>query len=531
MYECPNCAGNLKFDVLAQKMYCSYCGTLSDPYDISKDHDAEEQVDEYAVTVFTCPQCGGEILSEDNTAATFCSFCGSSTILDSRISKEKRPTHIIPFKKTKEDCKKSYQKFMKRAIYAPKELKDSENIKRFRGIYMPYGVYSFEKEDEISFTGNTSKRRGDYIEKKSYEFHCFLQEKYDGLCYDLSSSFADNLSKSIAPYDMADAKKFTPSFLSGFYADTSDVEQEVYDLEAEGVVVDDVVRKIERDPGYKPYTLNLDTVVDATRPSRMTVEKALLPVWFLAYRNGDSVLYAAVNGQTGKVAADIPIDIKKFLLFSLLTSAVIFLFLNFFFTFRPNILLGLTILLEILCETILVVQLSNLSKKKSGEDDKGVMSQERDLDEVREKDERALKRFRISGANVWITTVVIIGVLMILSHIWIVVVFFIIQRLLTHHGRQFLRSLREKLREIGRFSLKGSLKIEGKKILIKPMIGVSFALIVMILHPVSDILYYVASLFNAAMMLWSMKDILLNYNVLTTRKLPQFNKRGGDQYA
>lgn len=79
MYKCPNCAGNLKFDIARQKLHCEYCDTQIDPYSFYQEKDAEEGVSssgEYEVTVFTCPQCGGELISEDTTAATFCSFCG-----------------------------------------------------------------------------------------------------------------------------------------------------------------------------------------------------------------------------------------------------------------------------------------------------------------------------------------------------------------------------------------------------------------------------------------------------------------------
>ena len=85
MYECPNCASNLKYDVSKKE--------------------------------------------------------------DSRISKERRPSHIIPFSKTEADCRTAYQKMLKHAIFAPNALKDENHINKFRGIYMPYWVYSFEKKD------------------------------------------------------------------------------------------------------------------------------------------------------------------------------------------------------------------------------------------------------------------------------------------------------------------------------------------------------------------------------------------------
>ena len=70
MYECPNCGGNLKFDIPSQLLKCAYCETTRDPYTVSKDQDAEEN-SVFDVTVFTCPQCGGEIMSTDTSAAAF----------------------------------------------------------------------------------------------------------------------------------------------------------------------------------------------------------------------------------------------------------------------------------------------------------------------------------------------------------------------------------------------------------------------------------------------------------------------------
>ena len=91
MYKCPNCAGNLTFDIASQMLRCTYCETRIDPYGCSREKDAEEREspsEEYEATIFSCPQCGAELISEDTTAATFCSFCGASTILDSRVSLE-----------------------------------------------------------------------------------------------------------------------------------------------------------------------------------------------------------------------------------------------------------------------------------------------------------------------------------------------------------------------------------------------------------------------------------------------------------
>ena len=42
MYNCPNCSGNLSFDIASQKLMCDYCKTQLDPYEYEKTQDAEE---------------------------------------------------------------------------------------------------------------------------------------------------------------------------------------------------------------------------------------------------------------------------------------------------------------------------------------------------------------------------------------------------------------------------------------------------------------------------------------------------------
>ena len=96
-------------------------------------------------------------MSTDNTIADFCSFCGASTVLESRISKELRPGYIIPFSKTKQDCKNQYKKMMKRAWFAPKELKDEKYIDGFRGIYMPYWAYHVSQKGPVVLRGEKRK--------------------------------------------------------------------------------------------------------------------------------------------------------------------------------------------------------------------------------------------------------------------------------------------------------------------------------------------------------------------------------------
>ena len=220
MVQCPNCGGGLRFDIQSQQLKCDSCNSLFDPYSV-KSTSAEEET-EYSVTVFRCPQCGGEICSTEETAAAFCSYCGSSNVLESRVSKEKKPELIIPFKKTKAECENLFEKFIKKAIFAPASYRRAGRADSFRGIYMPYWLYDMSQRGDINVPTSTSHRSGDYIITDHYMMSGTLDNYYNGVSYDASSNFADDISSDIAPYNVKDITTFNPSFLSGYSYQTSD---------------------------------------------------------------------------------------------------------------------------------------------------------------------------------------------------------------------------------------------------------------------------------------------------------------------
>ena len=343
MYDCPNCGGNLRFDISLQKLHCDYCGTDLDPYSYEKKKDAvESQV--FETTVYTCPQCGGEIMTTNVSATGFCTYCGASTILDSRIRNEKRPARIIPFQKTKEDCKKSFAAMMRRSLYAPKELKSPAYLENFRGIYIPYWMYDFKINQIKGMRGSTSARHGDYIVTKHYSLNCDMDTSYNGVSFDASSSLDDSLSESIAPFDANGAKDFTPSFLCGFYADTADVPASTYKGDALSLIAEDVVDRAKSQifPGRGAVTPS-----DPERVLRYSSSKpacAMFPVWFLTYRHKDRVAYAVMNGQTGKISSDLPIVEGKYLAGSLIFAVPLFFLFNAVLTVTAPTALLLTMI-------------------------------------------------------------------------------------------------------------------------------------------------------------------------------------------
>lgn len=552
MYACRGCGGTLKFDISSQQLKCASCSNEYDPYSMEQATEAEQ--DDYDVTVFKCPQCGGEIYSMDNTAAGFCSFCGASTVLTERLKKEKKVNYIIPFKKTKEDCKKAYKKLMRHAIFAPKELKDEKNIDGFRGIYMPYWVYYVKQQGHVRIHGTKSHRSGDYIITRHYGLHMDLDAHYKGLSYDASSSFADTISKKLAPYNVKNMKAFTPSYLSGFYADMSDVPPQVYGEEAKEFAADETIHFVKSSREAKGYTLESTGKLRRIIPTNVEqTNSAMFPVWFLSYQNKGRVAYATVNGQTGKVVADLPVDIKKYLFGSLILAIPIILLLNAMLTLRPSVVLSMVSVLATIVVCVHASEMKQIAAAENYEDDIGArigMENKQKMEQVaREQAAREMagdledladtpyvvtesnmkKNKPATGLKNIGAMIALVFLVVFSMPLWTVlaallpsgseasVVLFAL--IIAIVGTSFSVSYAKRVTAVKNMGTAGAL------------VAVILALVILFWNPVSDLWYYGGVMAALLAVGFTLIDLIGSYNVLATRRLPQFDYKGGDDLA
>lgn len=458
MYQCPTCGGGVRFDIASQKLRCDHCQNTYEPESFST-HGAAEEENEFSTTRFLCPQCGAEIIGDDNTAAAFCSFCGASTILESRISKEKRPDHIIPFKITKAQCTDLYTRMLRRSPFAPKALKDPKSIESFRGIYMPYWMYGFDYQGSFHVSATKSSRQGNYDITRYFDLSGNMDASFDGILHDASTTFSDDISESVVPYEINAIRDFHPAYLSGFYADTEDVNPNLYLNDADKLTQTYTSQAITGHPSFQGYHIDpgRKTAPDAVpRPAKY----AMLPVWFMAYRKKDRVSYVTINGQTGKIAADIPIDPARYAIGSLLLAIPLFLLLNLLLSLSASVMLILSAIIAFITAIVAIVEHSHMQKKEHGDLDRGLRGYKTRKPPVK-KSHSALDAFSptLSFASV------------------------------------------------------------------------VAAIAIVVIDPVSDYWFYAGSLFSIVASFLAFTRIIRNYNILATRKLPQFSRTGGDDHA
>ena len=375
MIKCPACGAEMKFDPKLQKVKCEYCDSVFDAKELRKEAKRAKEYENVAGIEgksYTCSSCGATLLTFDETAITFCSYCGSQAMLESKMMKINNPDYVIPFKKTKEECIDNYKKLLRKSLFAPSYMKSDITISKFRGIYMPYCIYKLTHNGKCTNVGSKrSGRVGDYVIYTDYKIDAEVDGCYDGISFDLLSKFYDTYSQAI-PFDFSEAEKFNKNYLIGYYADTKDVDSEVYRNIAKNIADGDSTRFLRKRKEFRKYGCNNPTVPFDVSETKI----GMFPVYFLAVRDKSNkyVNYAIVNGQTGKVVADLPIDFKKYLLGSLLLAVLFFFLINNLFTIKPGGVIFFSIVASIVSIIITAVNLKKLQVHDTHMEDKGFIS-------------------------------------------------------------------------------------------------------------------------------------------------------------
>lgn len=64
-----------------------------------------------------------------------------------------------------------------------------------------------------------------------------------------------------------------------------------------------------------------------------------------------------------------------------------------------------------------------------------------------------------------------------------------------------------------------------------PLISILLAVVILIWNPVHNLFYYIGVIVCMITLALTFMDLIELHNQLTTRRLPQLNKRGGDEYV
>ena len=326
-YKCPCCGGAIEFNSSLQKMKCPYCDTefemetlaaydtelKNEPVsDMNWENAAGSEWDESetaALNTYVCKSCGGEIVGDENTAATACPYCGNPVVMMGKLSGSLKPDLVIPFKLDKKAAKAALKKHYSGKRMLPRVFREENHIDEIKGVYVPFWLFDAGAEAHIRYKATRvrhwSDNDFDYTETSFYAVTRGGTLAFADVPVDGSTKMTDDLLESIEPFDLSQAVDFQTAYLAGYLADK-------YDVDAEASIgrANERIKKSTED-AFRSTVMGYTTVTAVDSNIRLQNGKsryALYPVWILNTDwNGQKFTFA-INGQTGKIAGDLPMD-------------------------------------------------------------------------------------------------------------------------------------------------------------------------------------------------------------------------------
>lgn len=341
-HQCPACTGPLQFDPDTGKLGCEFCGSVYELAEIEALYEKQEEqaaeahaeaeaaqaqqsewdlsdlsedwgADADGMKTYSCPACTAELICDATTAATVCPYCGNPTVVPGQFSGALKPDYVIPFKLDKEAAIAALKKHYQKRFFLPKAFSSQNQLQKIQGVYVPFWLFDGEAVGETFFktTRSHTRRQGDYEITETKHFMCQRSGSvtFEKVPVDASSKMPDDYMESIEPYDYGELKPFSTAYLPSFLADKYDISVDASQKRADERCAESLAQELRATvQGY-------ETVSEVRRMinlNRGKVHYALLPVWLMNTKwNGKDYLFA-MNGQSGKLVGDLPVDRKKF---------------------------------------------------------------------------------------------------------------------------------------------------------------------------------------------------------------------------
>ncbi len=326
-YKCPCCGGAITFDSSLQKMKCPYCDTEFEmetlvSYDDALNTAQSDQMhweteagsdwqagESENLRVYVCKSCGGEIVTDETTGASSCPYCDNPIVMMGQFAGELKPDFVIPFKLDKKAAVAALNRHYGGKKLLPKVFKDQNHIEEVKGIYVPVWLFDADAHAQIRYKGTKTRTWSDsrynYTEVSHYLISRSGSLGFERVPVDGSSKMDDTLMESIEPFRFSDAVDFQTAYQAGFLADKYDVDAETSIERANARI-----KKSTEDAFAKTVT-GYDSVVPENTSVQLEnghAKYALYPVWLLNTDWKGKKYTFAMNGQTGKLVGDLPLD-------------------------------------------------------------------------------------------------------------------------------------------------------------------------------------------------------------------------------
>ena len=273
---------------------------------------------------YICKNCGTEIIGDENTKIRYCVHCNNLQIEKNKLDEEINYKKIIPFTTTKLEAIKRYKNNLKYRWLIPSVFK--KYIYEIKGIYVPCYIYNFDSIGEVELECENINKWVSQGYKYTKIDKCKVirgaSMSLENIPISTSKNIQDDIINFIEPYDYSKLKEFDDSDIKDFLLAKQNILEEEINKKSIDKAKIAFIEVLKKD--LKNYNKILETCNSINfNNSKKTL--ILLPMWILNIKYKNKIYTFAMNGQTGKLFENFPLNKNKIIYIWLILFFIIFI--------------------------------------------------------------------------------------------------------------------------------------------------------------------------------------------------------------
>ncbi len=330
-FHCPHCDATTAYSAASGGLTCTHCGYYEPP----TVETVGKAATEFEFTVETmdraahgwgverkelaCDRCGAHTtLSTDQLTLT-CPFCASNQVVQVKAPQDLlRPRFLVPFTVTEDACRQRTQEWLGSSWMVPGDLQRLARTAEFTPIFIPFWTFDARARADWRAEVAHTRTKTVYVNGKpqtrtvtewrweSGSVNLF----HDDVLVNGSQRISPVLLQRMQGYDLRELKPYDPSFLAGLSAQAYDTGLDAA-WEMGCNLMRQKTKKACQAQATSQHMRNFSMSLDF---SEETWRYILLPLYLAAYQYGSERYQVMVNGQSGKIAGQRPVDWRKVVL-------------------------------------------------------------------------------------------------------------------------------------------------------------------------------------------------------------------------
>jgi hypothetical protein len=265
-----------------------------------------------------CQNCGARISVSAEELSLACAFCGSNKVIQNQNPQDIfRPRFLIPFRIDSKTCKEIVQKWLGSNWMTPTVLKRLINIWNFSEIFIPY--WTFDSQTSANWEAEVGHPETEHYydhSDKTWKTRTRInwrwesgnvQLKFDDLIEAGTSRLSPKHLVSVRNYNLQGLVAYDPVFLAGIKAQTYDIPLKSA-WETARQEMREKTRQACRKQASTPMIRNFRMELDFNDENWRLI---LLPLFLASYTYGERIYQVLINGQTGTISGQRPVDWMK----------------------------------------------------------------------------------------------------------------------------------------------------------------------------------------------------------------------------